>query len=197
MTNTNVKMNTIKLVQAAMIIAILILLQVTKLGFIMTPTISITIMHVPVIIGAIMLGPVYGGFFGGAMGLCSMISAVYSSKPGDVLFNPAASGHPLGTIFMTVIVRILIGVVAGLVFKYLEKKGVKPIVNAIITAVLATLTNTVGVISTIWLIFTEYNKTFKYVIETIFAVNFLLEVSAAVIFSIAIAKVLPVIKKKN
>ena len=47
---------TLNLVAMAMLIAIEIVLVVTNLGFILVPPISITILHIPVIIGAIILG---------------------------------------------------------------------------------------------------------------------------------------------
>ena len=48
----NTLARTMRLAQLAMLIAIQAILTFTPLGFIMIPPISITIMHIPVIIGA-------------------------------------------------------------------------------------------------------------------------------------------------
>lgn len=55
-----------------MLSAISIFLGITGLGFIPLPTMRATIMHVPVIIGAIIEGPVVGALVGLVFGLFSM-----------------------------------------------------------------------------------------------------------------------------
>ncbi|NCC78852.1 MAG: ECF transporter S component, partial [Clostridia bacterium] len=52
-----------------------IFLSLTPLGFIPILPINPTIMHVPVIIGAIIEGPMIGAFIGGIFGLSSMLRA--------------------------------------------------------------------------------------------------------------------------
>ena len=50
--------------------------------------------------------------------------------------------------------------------------------------------------SCLWLLFPEFSLTFKAVLQTIFALNFLVEAGAAVIFAAAFAKVIPMLRKK-
>ena len=57
----------------AMFTAIIFLLTFTPLGLIDLPVIKATILHVPVIIGSILLGPKKGAFLGGMFGLSSLI----------------------------------------------------------------------------------------------------------------------------
>jgi len=113
--------------------SISILLSVTPLGYIPIPPISPTIMHVPVIIGAIIEGPLVGAAIGAIFGLTSLIRAFTVPSPINFIFwNPIIS----------VGVRILIGVVSGYVYRWLKnRKG-----SVAITAVLGSLTNTVGVL---------------------------------------------------
>lgn len=180
----------------SMLAAIIVVLQVTGLGFIMSPPISMTTLHIPVIVGGIILGPVSGGILGGVMGTLAIInSTIRGVSPADLAFSPFHSGHPVGSIVMSLGVRILIGVVAGLVFRALKKATVNDSISVILSAFLATLTNTIGVMTCLWLIFTDLSVTFKIVIETIFAVNFLLEATAAILFAIAFAKALPALRK--
>lgn len=110
-----------------------IFLSVTPLGFIPIPPINPTIMHIPVIIGAIIEGPLVGAFVGGIFGLSSMIRAFMTPTPTNFIFwNPLIS----------VGVRILIGIVSGYVYKLLKnRKG-----GVAISALLGTFTNTVGVL---------------------------------------------------
>ena len=61
------------LVMVALFSAIIIVLANTPLGMIQLPIIKATTVHIPVIIGAIVLGPAAGAFLGGVFGICSMI----------------------------------------------------------------------------------------------------------------------------
>lgn len=57
----------------AMFTAILFLLTFTPIGMIDLPIIKATVLHVPVIIGALLLGPKKGAFLGGMFGLASLL----------------------------------------------------------------------------------------------------------------------------
>ncbi|MGL5764343.1 MAG: ECF transporter S component [Sarcina sp.] len=90
-----------KLVIVAMLSAISIFLGLTGLGFIIIPPVKATIMHIPVIIGAILEGPVVGGLIGLVFGLFSMYQAFTAPEPTSFLFwNP----------IIAILPRILIGV---------------------------------------------------------------------------------------
>lgn len=66
--NTN-KKDTRWMVSVALMAAIVILLANTPLGMIQLPIIKATTVHIPVIIGAILLGPLAGAFLGGVFGV--------------------------------------------------------------------------------------------------------------------------------
>ena len=57
-TTTNVakKSNTLYMVELAMMIAIILLMSFTPLGYLRTPGLSITLLTIPVAVGAIILG---------------------------------------------------------------------------------------------------------------------------------------------
>ena len=57
----------------AMFTAVIFLLTFTPLGLIDLPVIKATVLHVPVIIGSILLGPRKGAFLGGMFGLASLM----------------------------------------------------------------------------------------------------------------------------
>lgn len=110
----NNKEKTRRLVVTAMLGAITIVLGLTPLGFIPLGLINITTMHIPVIIGAILEGPLVGGIVGLIFGLSSMANAIIRPTPISFVFlNPLISIVP----------RILIGVVTAYVYKALRKKN--------------------------------------------------------------------------
>jgi uncharacterized membrane protein len=130
-----------KLVITGVMGAITILLGVTHWGFIpWFGGISLTIMHVPVIIAAILEGPVVGLGVGLIFGIFSMIqAAVAPTSPADVWFtNPV----------LAVLPRLFIGPVAYYVWKLLERI---PVVGLIVAGVAGSLTNTILVLGVIGL----------------------------------------------
>ena len=68
------KINTRFLVELAVLIAIELLLEVTGLGYLKTGPLEFTLMLVPVIVGAIVLGPLAGAILGGVFGPFSTLS---------------------------------------------------------------------------------------------------------------------------
>lgn len=128
-----------KIVIAGMLGAVSILLGATRLGFIpWFSGASLTIMHVPVIIGAVLEGPVVGAAIGLIFGLFSMLqAAVAPTGPTDVWFT-----NPL----LAVLPRLVIGPLAWLAYRGLRRWSVPALVVA---GIVGSLTNTVLVLSMI------------------------------------------------
>lgn len=130
MSDTN---RTRKIVITGVMAAISVVLGATRLGFIPWFTgASLTIMHVPVIIGAILEGPVVGMIIGLIFGLFSLIqAAVQPTGPIDPFFT-----NPL----ISVLPRILIGLTTWLAYRAFRDRWL-PV--AVITAsIVGSLTNT-------------------------------------------------------
>jgi uncharacterized membrane protein len=125
-----------KIVVTGALGAVAILLGLTHWGFIpWFGGISLTIMQVPVIIGAILEGPLVGAGIGLIFGLFSLVqAAVAPTSPGDVVFT-----NPL----ISVLPRLFIGPVAWLIWTSLKKV---PVVALIISGLAGSLTNTVLVL---------------------------------------------------
>lgn len=103
----------------------IVLGAIPGLGFIPVGPTRATIMHIPVIIGAIIEGPLVGGLIGLLFGLFSMFQAVTNPTPVSFVFlNPIVSVLP----------RILIGIVTYYTYRFFRDLGSKKsiwILNAI------------------------------------------------------------------
>lgn len=122
-----------KISTAGVLSALIILLGLTNLGMIpCSPTVSVTLLHVPVIVGTIIEGPVVGLVTAFVFGLYSLIrAAVTPSGALDPFFvNPLVSILP----------RLLIAVVTWLVFSGLSRiKKMPKVAGYIVSALLGAL----------------------------------------------------------
>lgn len=178
---------TTRLTQLSLLIALLAVLGFTPLGFIMIPPVSITLMHIPVIIGAILLGPLDGAILGGVFGCISLFKAVTSpGGPVDLLFSPAASGAPVSSLIMCLAPRILLGVIAALVYKAAQRAGMRPELCIGAAAAIAAVSHTVMVLGCLWIFFQAI--ALKEVFLTIISVNGLCELAAAIILSVFVCR---------
>lgn len=177
----------------SMLVALMAILTfVPMVGFIqIPPLISITIMHIPVIIGAVLLGPKYGGILGGVFGLMSMLKATFfGAGIADFIFSPFLSGNPVSSIIMCFIPRILLGVIAGGLFLLIKKKLPNELLSIGISAAIATLFHSLSVLTLMFLLFKgDVFDSLKAVFATAFGLNGILELVVAVILSTAVCKV--------
>jgi len=153
--------------------AVSVVLGATRLGFIpWFSGASLTIMHVPVIIGAILEGPVVGMVIGMIFGLFSLIQAAVSpTGPVDVFFT-----NPL----ISVLPRIVIGLTTWLVFRAFRGKWMPAAVTT--ASIVGSLTNTVLVLSALGIA----GALPWELIGAITVANGLPEAAAAAVISIAV-----------
>ncbi|AKA72289.1 ECF transporter S component [Clostridium scatologenes] len=136
------KFSTRQLAVIGMLSSISIILGVTGLGFIPVPPVKATIMHVPVIIGAILEGPVVGAMVGLIFGIFSVVQSIIEPTPVSFVFmNPLVSVLP----------RVLIGLTSYYVYKIVKLKSKS--LGIAVGAAVGTLTNTIGVLGMIYLIY--------------------------------------------
>lgn len=133
-----------RLVVTGMLTGIIMFLGLTGLGFIVVPPVKATIMHIPVIIGAIIEGPIVGAATGLCFGLFSMYQAFTAPTPTSFLFwNPLIALVP----------RMLIGVVSYYVYAALVKKFPKAAIGA--GALFGALISTVTVLGLAYILYAE------------------------------------------
>lgn len=114
--------------------ALTVLMGSTPIGLIPTPWgLNVTILHIPTILGALLLGPVGGVGIGAIFGISSMVRAISNPVGLSIMFvNPLVSILP----------RALFGLTAWLVFSGLGRLRMPKILAATISAVLGTLLHT-------------------------------------------------------
>lgn len=184
-TMTRVSSKTRALTQLSLLIALEAVMAFTPLGFPTIPPISLTILHIPVIIGAILMGPTCGGILGAAFGILAMIKASFSGNPADLLFTPFASGAPVQSIVMCIVPRVLLGVFAALLYR-LVKRLMGDIPALAVSCVLASMLHTVMVLGCMWLFFSA--MPLRDVFITAASLNCILEMVAAGVVGTAVCK---------
>lgn len=159
----NVSQKTISMVQLALLGAIIILMTLIPfLGYIPLGIIRATIIHVPVIIGSIVLGPKKGALLGLLFGLTSLWNNTVNPTPTSFVFTPFYTigdlgGSPLSLV-ICIVPRILVGVVPYYVYKLMyykifkHRKGLRT-PSLIVAGISGALTNTLLVMNMIYLFF--------------------------------------------
>ncbi len=149
------KKDTRWMVCVALMAAIVVLLANTPLGMIQLPIIKATTVHIPVIIGAIVLGPAAGAILGGIFGICSLISNTTAPTLLSFAFSPFLATDLPGVfkaIWISVGCRILIGVVCGWLWIGLKKLKVNSWAALPITGFVGSMVNTITVMGSIYLL---------------------------------------------
>ena len=151
----------------ALMAAIVILLANTPLGMIQLPVIKATTVHIPVILGAILFGPMAGAILGGVFGICSLVSNTMAPTLLSFAFSPflSTTGIPgmFKSIWISVGCRILIGVVTGWLWILLEKLHTNRFVSLPIVGFVGAMTNTITVMGSIYVLFASQYAAVKNV----------------------------------
>ena len=143
----------------AMMAAIVVLLANTPLGMIPLVVTKATTVHIPVILGAILFGPLAGGILGGVFGICSVIINTFTPALTSFAFSPFMSTTGLSgavkALWVAVGCRILIGVVSGWLWRALSRTRMNSWTALSIVGFTGSMVNTVTVMGSIFLLFTQ------------------------------------------
>ena len=153
------KMDTRYMATLAMFCGILLVMGATGIGFIPLPVIKATTMHIPVILGAVLLGPAAGAVLGGVFGLCSIWANTTSPGLLAFAFSPfmTTEGLPgvLKSLWIALGCRILLGVIAGWLWKGLKRVLKQDYLALPLTAAVATICHTILVMGSIYLLLAQ------------------------------------------
>ena len=196
------------MVSVALMAAIVIVLANTPLGMIQLPIIKATTVHIPVILGAILLGPGAGAILGAVFGICSLVSNTMAPTLLSFAFSPflSTTGIPgaLKAIWISVGCRILIGVVAGWLWVLFTKIKLNQFIALPIVGFVGSMVNTVTVMGSIYFLFAQQyaeakevalTAVFGLVMGTVTASGIPEAIAAAILF-LALGKVLVVVFRK-
>jgi uncharacterized membrane protein len=194
--------------------AIIFMMTFTPIGFIPLGAMNATIIHVPVIIGAIILGPKIGALLGALFGLASLIRATISPTMLSFVFSPfiPIPGTDHGSVWalaVCFIPRILVGVtpcyVDNFLRRFAEGNATWRFISTFIAGVAGSMTNTLLVMYMIFAIFrNEYAVALKEsaaavhgLILSVIAVHGIPEAIVAGIFTSAVCRALSAFLKKE
>ena len=202
------KYDTSWMVSVALMAAIVIVLANTPLGMIQLPIIKATTVHIPVIIGAILLGPAAGAILGGVFGICSLISNTMAPTLLSFAFSPfmSTTGIPgaVKAVWISVGCRILIGVAAGWLWVLFTKIKLNQFIALPIVGFVGSMVNTVTVMGSIYFLFAQqYAEAKEVALTAVFGLvmgtvtaSGIPEAIAAAILVLALGKVLVVVFRK-
>lgn len=160
------RISIIGMVQTAIFGAIIIIMAFTPfLGYIPLGFTRATILHVPVIIASLLMGPKKGGVLGFLFGLTSFINNTMNPTATSFVFTPFYSvgevSGGIGSLIICFVPRILVGILPFYVYKlamyFRSKRGKSGVSNAglILAGVTGSLINTLLVMNLIFVFFRE------------------------------------------
>ena len=133
------KMSARELTTLGLLTGVLLLMSVTPLGYFHTFGLDISLMMVPVAIGAMLMGPKAGAWLGLIFGATSFYQAVTGSSAfSTMLFNI----NPISAFLLCIPTRVLMGFLTGVIFKAAQKVDKKKTVCYFVGGFFAAFLNT-------------------------------------------------------
>lgn len=166
----------VQMTTLALFIALIVLMTFTpNFGYIQTGLFSITLIHIPVIIGAAILGPIGGLVLGLTWGITSYLYALSLGTIEAMIFlNPMVSIVP----------RIFVGLIVSYSALALKNIKMSDWLRFALSAFIGTLSNTILVLSAIFVFASAGLVSFNQAVSTIYTIvistNGLLELFAAI-----------------
>lgn len=145
------KANVRRMTELALLMAIVLMMAYTPLGYLQTPWgVQITFIVIPVAVGAVVLGPGAGAFLGLVFGLTSF-GKTFETVMGAAMLQTGI----VATFVGCVLPRVLVGLLPGLIYQGLQRfKKLRP-VNAAVCCFLTPVLNTALYMVTSWLLFAD------------------------------------------
>lgn len=134
------------LVKLSMLITLIVIMTFTPLGH-LPGVLAITIVHVPVIVGAILYGPKVGTMLSLTMGLASLTKSIVApTSPLNEFFR-----NPL----ISVLPRLMIGITAYFVYRAIGKLTRNQTIGIALGALLGSIANTVFTLGMLYIVYAK------------------------------------------
>lgn len=140
---------TYEFVLLALFTAIIVIMAFTPLGYIPLVVINATIIHIPVILGALFLGPKKGAFLGFVFGFTSFLNNTFKAATASAfVFSPVLAANVIGvsgifkSLYICFVPRILVGIIPYFVYILIrralksERKVWRVVINAVASVIL-------------------------------------------------------------
>ena len=194
------KDNQRKLIYTAMFAAVVVVLQM----FVSIPIgmFTITLTLVPVMLGAILFGPISGAILGGVFGVVVAIQVITGAAgPASTLMLVQA---PVTTVVLCILKGAVAGLASGLVYKAVAKLE-KPNLAVILSAVVCPIVNTgifcLGLVVFYnnllneWAIAGDYASAFTFIILGLIGLNFVIEFAVNVLLIPVALRMIKIVKR--
>lgn len=194
--------STVKMAQLAILTAIVLVLQLMGIGirlpFLSTP---ISLVGIPIAIGAMLLGPAAGAWLGFVFGMVVFITCCIMGM--DPLFTGILfANSPVITSLICIVKSTVAGLVAGFAYKFIKQKN--SLVAVFVSSVLVPVVNTglfvIGclIIRDVFVanFVTDGSSVIYYILTVVVGINFIFEFLVNLIFSPAIYRIIDVVSKR-
>ena len=197
---STVKQKTLRLVQLALLCAIIILLQ--QIVIPLPGGLSLSLVLVPIVVGAVLYGPGAGALLGGVFGALVSIMALQGQL--GALTNMMVAYNPVLTVAVCMLKGVAAGFVPGLIAKAFKKRS---FVGILLAAASAPIMNTGIFLAGMLTIFRDVMMEFAagigmggtsalyFAVVALVGVNFIIEFAANLVLSPAIASIVKAVKK--
>lgn len=152
-------MDTRYMAMLAMLCGVLLVMGMTGIGFIPLPVIKATTMHIPVILGAVLLGPKAGAVLGAVFGMCSIWANTTTPNLLSFAFSPFMTTEGLVGVLKSLWIalgcRSLFGALSGWLWLLFRKLFKNEYAALPITAAVATICHTLLVMGSIYVLLTQ------------------------------------------
>lgn len=193
------KTNIRRMTELALLMAIIILMTFTPLGYLPTPWgLSITLIVIPVAIGGIVLGPKAGAFLGLVFGLFSFIKTF--TPMGSMLNIAMLEASVLRFIILCIVPRVLVGLLPALIYRKLKRYQKLRTFSQALCCFLTPIFNTLFYMTGCWLLFSDTwlastgntgsGISVLFLMLSAVAVNGIVEAVACLVLGTAVSKAL-------
>jgi len=198
---STVKEKTLRLVQLGLLSGLIILLQM----YFVIPlpgSLTLSLVLVPIVVGAVLYGPASGALLGGVFGVLVAVMAVQGRL--GALTNMMVAYNALLTVAICVLKGVAAGFVPGLIAKAFKKRS---FVGIVLAAAAAPIVNTgiftAGMLTVFRGVMMDFANSIGmggvnalyFAVVIVLVVNFIIEFAANLILSPAIAGIVRGVKK--
>ena len=198
---SNIKQKTIRTAQLALLSALIILLQ-TVIVIPLPGSLTLSLVLVPIVVGAVLYGPGAGALLGGVFGVLVSVMAVQGQL--GVLTNMMVAYNPVLTVAICMLKGVTAGWLAGLMNGACKKR---PLIGVFAAAAVAPLANTGIFVAGMLTVFRGVMLDFAdgigmggtnplyFAIVVLVGLNFVVEFGANLLLAPAISSIVKNIKK--